>query len=332
MRHAAALRRSFAHGCALLLLALPVAHAGARDPVEGTWLGSAGSPKERIQVGLDFHRDASGKLALRLTQPISNYFGAETGGEVVRDGALVLHAGLALSLTLDGGTLTGTYPGPNHPASFRRVDTLPVEPPVPELPAGPPPVWQVRLGAQVYASPVVADGIAYVGTTGGVLNAIDTREGEPEWTFSAGAPIFGAVDGDAVYFACDDGFLCRLDRASGKQAWKYDLGSSDLRRVSAIDPDDGHVLWRSDVHGWTWGTPLVDGDRLHVGVAGGTPYFVRHVASDTTLDRVSGRLLSRWPLPDTGGHQWGVAGSPARGEGVVVVATIAGSLYGFPAP
>ena len=35
------------------------------------------------------------------------------------------------------------------------------------------------------------------------------------------------------------------------------IGSSDLRRVSAIDPADGRVLWRSDVFGWAWATPVI---------------------------------------------------------------------------
>jgi outer membrane protein assembly factor BamB len=108
------------------------------------------------------------------------------------------------------------------------------------------------------------------------------------------------------------------------------IGSSDLRRVSAIDPESGNVLWRSDVFGWTWGTPLVDGDRLHVGAAAGTPYFIHHAAGYLTLDRATGKVLARHPFADTGGHQWGIAGSPAMGDGVIVVATIAGSLFGFP--
>ncbi|HQX26276.1 MAG TPA: hypothetical protein PLE37_14980, partial [Pseudomonadota bacterium] len=83
-------------------------------------------------------------------------------------------------------------------------------------------------------------------------------------------------------------------------------------------------------HGWSWGTPLVLGDRIHVGVAGGTPYFVKHVASYVTLDRASGRILTRWPLPDAGGHQWGIAGSPSPDGDQVIVATIEGSLYAFP--
>jgi hypothetical protein len=97
-----------------------------------------------------------------------------------------------------------------------------------------------------------------------------------------------------------------------------------------VNPADGHVLWRSDVFGWSWGTPLVTDSHIYVGVAGGTPYFVRHQASFSVLERKSGRLLTRWPLADTGGHQWGIAGSPALAGDSVIVATIAGSLLAFP--
>lgn len=474
----------------LLVLALSApggaGAAGATDPLEGKWLGTMGSPRERVEVGLEFVRDDHGELTLRLTQPISNYFGVDPGGTLQRKGSLVTHDGLAMSLTLSGDTLQGTLPGPNSPATLRRTDALPLELPPPPVPAGPAPRWQARLGGQVYASPVVAGGVAYVGTTGGVFNAINTGDGSSKWTHGTGAPIHGAaaLADDAVYFACDDGYLYKLaradgkllwryalgdgdvrrtlphpqvydwdwqgaqplladgvvyvgagdggfhavdsaegtrrwrfdtrgrirngaaldgervifgsadhhvyalDRASGKEAWRHDtgaevdatpvlhagrvlvgnrgaglysidasngeldwrlyfwgswvestpvvrdgviyIGSSDLRRVSAIDPADGHVRWRSDVHGWTWGTPLVTDDRIHVGVAGGTPYFVRHVASYTTLDRRTGTILARWPLPDTGGHQWGIAGSPALDGDQVIVATIEGSLYAFP--
>lgn len=467
-------------------LSTHAAEKASRDPVEGYWWGKAGSPREKIEVGLHLLRDGDGKLVLRLTQPISNYFGVDVGGEVKREGDRIVHDGLFLSLQLDGDTLRGTYPGPNSPASFTRARRLPVEMPPPNLPQGPAPRWEARLGGQVYASPVVADGIAYVGTTGGVVNAIDTRNGTLRWAFAAGAPVYGsaAVVGEAVYVVADNGFLYCLDRADGKERWRYALGdagvarvlphpqvfewdwqgaqpvvaddtvyvgagdggfhavaadsgkrrwrfdtrgairnaaavagdavyvgsmdgnvyalaradgrerwrsdtgapidaalvvhegrvlagnrgagllsldaatgetkwrlffwgswvestpvvrdgviyvgSSDLRRVSAIDPADGRVLWRTDVYGWTWGTPLVTDDHIYVGVAGGTPYFIRHVASFSVLDRRSGKLVARRPLADTGGHQWGIAGSPALAGDTVVVATIAGSLFGFP--
>jgi len=467
-----------------VFLALPAVAADVDPRLLGRWWGTTGTERERIDVGFEFSRGADGKLMTRITQPIMNYYG-QAAGEAQWDGERLSNATLKLSLALDGDALRGHYPGPNSEIELKRVDKLPSEPTPPRLPAGPEPRWQTRLGGQIFASPIVADGVAYVGSTAGVFNAVDARDGKLRWAYATGAAIHGAaaVTGDAVYFADDGGTLHRLDRSNGKPqwrrtlhapvprvlphpqvfdwdwqgaqplvvdgivyigggdgrmhaidaasgeprwsfatggkirsgaaldgervvfgsedhfvyaldrhsgqlAWRFDtgaavdatpvvhegrvfvgnrgyglhalsaetgelawklffwgswvestpvvvdgtlyIGSSDLRRVSAIDPADGRVLWRSDVFGWTWGTPLVIDDRIYVAAAGGAPYFIRHVASLASLDRKTGRMLTRRPLPDTGGHQWGVAGSIARAGDTLIVASIEGALYGFP--
>jgi len=457
-----------------------------RDPIEGKWIGVIGSPKERIDIGLEFKRDQAGALKLWLTQPISNYFAVDPGGTLVRKGDTVTHDALALSLTLHDDRLEGSVPGPNSPVTLRRTKTLPTKPAPPRLPTGPEPRWQTRLGGLVYAAPTVADGVAYIGSTAGVFHAVNISDGSLRWTFSAGRPIYGraTLADAAVYFVADNGFLFKLAVADGKEIWRYALGdgdvsripphpavfdwdwqssrplivdgsvyvgsgdggmhaldattgkrrwrfdtrarirhgaaldgtrivfgsadhfvyaleresgqevwrfdtnaevdttpvvhagnvlvgnrgaglfsldsatgaltwrlyfwgswvestpvvvddtiyigSSDLRRISAIDPATGNVRWRSDVYGWTFGTPLIDGDRIHVGAAGGVPYSIDHFASYSTLDRNTGKLLTRRPLADSGGHQWGIAGSLARDGDTLVFATIEGSLYGYP--
>ena len=472
-----------------LLLAVAAAAGAATDNAwVGKWQGTAGGERERVVVGIELTRDAGGGLALRLTQPISNYFEAEFPGSFHTEGDRLVVEGLALDLTMRGGRLEGFYPGPNSPVVLERVDELPRPVPIPAVPTGPSgdfaPRWQTRLNGQAFATPAVHDGVAYLGTTGGVFNAIRVEDGERVWTFSAGRPIFGdaLVDGEALYFVCDNGYLFKLERATGEEVWRYELGdervsrilghpivfdwdwqapkpmivdgtvfvgsgdggfhavdaatgarkwrfeagervrngaavhgervlfgsgglvfalergsgreawrhdvgaavdatpvvagdhvlvgnrggglyalsvadgtlvwrlyfwgswvestpivvddviyigSSDLRRISAIELD-GRVRWRTDVYGWSWGTPTVVGDRIYVGVAGGTPYFIPHVASLTALDRRSGQIVWRFPLPEVGGaHQWGIAGSPVLAGGTLVVATLDGSLYGF---
>jgi outer membrane protein assembly factor BamB len=477
-----------------LLLSVLLAAAGAGadpapavDPVEGLWLGTAGSAREKVEVGLEIRRDAQGALKLLLTQPVSNYFGLEMPGTVRREGDRAVLDEIALSLRLRDGRLEGTYPGPNSPATFRRVPQLPAAPAIPNVPIGPAPAWQTRLNGQIFASPAVFDGKVYIGTTGGVFNAVDGKTGKVLWAFAPGRPVLGTalVTADAVFFTCDNGYLFRLrrddgtevwrydlgderaprvlghpevftwdwhgakpaladgvvyagagdggfhavdaasggrrwrfaagarvrggaaiagelvvvgsadhfvyalDRATGKELWKHDtgaevedqpliagdrvflgnrggglyalalatgerlwmtffwgswvestpvladgvlyIGSSDLRRVSAIAPADGRVLWRTDVHGWTFGTPLLVGDRIFAGAAGGEPYFIPHAASFSVLDRASGKLLSHFPLPEVpGAHQWGIAGSPALAGDLVVVSTIQGGLMAFP--
>lgn len=467
--------------------ASPAAAGAAAPGFEGLWLGTAGTELERVAIGLDLRRDGDGALHLRLTQPVSNYYGVELPGAVRVEGNRIVVEELHLDLELVDGRLVGHYPGPRSPATFERAPILPSEPAVPDLPEGPAPIWSTVLGGQVFASPEVADGVAYVGTTGGVMNAVAVADGRFVWAFRAGRPVFGQAlaAGDALYFVCDSGHLLALDRATGRERWRYDLGdggvprvlphpalfdwdwqaprpaladgtlyvgagdgsfhavdaatgerrwrvegsgkvrtgaaiagarvifggadhlvraldrasgrelwrhdtgaevdttpvvhagkilvgnrghglraldaatgellwrsffwgswvestpavvdgtiyigSSDLRRVSALDPSTGRVLWRTDVFGWSWGTPLVAGGRIYAGAAGGAPYFLRHVASLTALDRASGRPLWRRPLPRVeGAHQWGIAGSPALAGGRLLVATIEGALSAYP--
>jgi outer membrane protein assembly factor BamB len=457
------------------------------DALVGKWWSTVNTPHETIGFGFEIGRDAAGVLGLSITQPGANYFDMKVPGEVQFADSHLNLAGLGLEATLAGDRLTGTFGRSHIPIELHRVEALPQRSGPPPRPTGPGPRWQTRLNGQVFASPVVADGIAYVGTTGGVFHAVRTSDGSFAWTFPAGRPILGAarVTGDAVYFTCDNGYLFKLDRASGKEIWRYDLGddrasrilghpavydwdwhgarplvangvvyvgaadggfhavddrsgsrrfraatgsrirggaamdgtriyvgsgdnflyafdpvngrelwkhdtqapvedeplveggvvvignrgigllaiaattgerlwsttfwgswlestatieggviyvgSSDLGRVSAIDPKDGRVLWRTPVYGWSFGTPLVVGPYIYEGAAGGTPYMFPHVASFCVLDRATGKLVERWPLPDSpGAHQWGIAGSLALAGDTIVATTIDGSIYGFP--
>ncbi|MGN6519092.1 MAG: outer membrane protein assembly factor BamB family protein [Dokdonella sp.] len=470
----------------LMVCAAMVPGVGAaRSSPEGFWLGTTGNEKERIEVGLEIRHDASGQAVMKLTEPNMGYYGIDAGATTI-EGDRVQNAGFMLDLRAQGDTLEGTFPGPRAQARLRRVEALPQPPALPDVPTGPAPRWQTRLSGQAYASPVVADGVAYIGTTGGVFNAVQAGDGAIAWTFAVGAPIYGAaaIDGDALYFVSDAGFLHKLARADGKERWRYDLGdrgtprilphpsagdwdwqaprplvadgvvyvgagdggfhavdaatgtrkwrfasgskirngaaldgprvvfgsadhfvyaleradgreawrfdskaeidgaplvhgghvfvgnrgpglhslaaasgkeewrlffwgswvestpvvdegvlyigSSDLGHVSAIDPANGHVLWRGNAWGWTFGTPLLTTDRVYAGAAGGAPYSIRHDAGFVSFERRTGKLLTRWPIADGGGHQWGIAGSPARSGDLVIVATIAGSLLAFP--
>ncbi|HEY6947509.1 MAG TPA: PQQ-binding-like beta-propeller repeat protein, partial [Gemmatimonadales bacterium] len=65
------------------------------------------------------------------------------------------------------------------------------------------------------------------------MNAVSVKDVSFVWTFNAGRPMHGeplATD-DAVFFVCDNGFLYKLDRATGKEIWRYDLGDARTPRI-----------------------------------------------------------------------------------------------------
>ena len=238
------------------------------DPVIGKWWGTVVAPHETVDFGLEFKTSEDGEIQVAITQPGANYFAMDYPGAAKRDGKLVTLTELNFKATLAGDRLKGTFGRVNAPIDLRRVDALPQPPAIPALPTGSGPRWQTRLNGQIFASPVVADGIAYVGTTGGVFNAVKVSDGTLAWTFSAGRPMYGAarVTDDAVYFTCDNGYLFKLERATGKELWHYDLGDERVSRII------GHP----QVYDWDWHgpRPLVAQSVVYVGSGDGSLHAV----------------------------------------------------------
>jgi outer membrane protein assembly factor BamB len=312
-----------AFGLAALAVSVsPVAVAqNDPDPVEGKWLGSGGTPEETVEIGLEFVRNAKGKLGMRITQPGANYFALDFGAPVRREGNKVVVEAMGFDLTLEDGVLSGAIGDPRSTATLRRAEQLPVEPAVPDLPAGPGPKWETPLGAAIFAAPAVYDGFAYVGTVGGIFQAVRASDGALAWTFNAGRPIFGEAlaTADAVYFACDDGGLYKLDRAKGTRIWRYDLGDGVVPRVlphpvvydydywsprpvlaggvlyigsgdgafHAVDAASGERKWRVAAGEKVRNGALVDGQRVVFGGDDGHVY---------ALDRATGKELWRRDL------------------------------------
>jgi len=201
------------------------------DPAEGKWYGVAGTPGNESPFGLEIQADDKGGVSGFLYLEIMNMFG-EALPPVKREGARYTVPAFGLTLTLEGDRLVGALG--KGAVSLARVNALPKEAPIPtDLPVGPGPNWRTPLGAPIYAAPAVRDGIAYVGTAGGVLSAVKIADGSFAWTFSAGRPIMGEAlaTEDALFFVCDNGFLYRLDRANGKEVWRYDLGDARVSRI-----------------------------------------------------------------------------------------------------
>src|SRR6185436_19796615 len=115
-------------GAAASLLALLLAGAQAsaagegRDPIEGKWLGQAGFPGDRIDIGFEFKQNEKRELKAYLYEPVLNFYGLELPGVVERAGATYTHKEYALTVTLRG--------------RHARRDVLPAERPCDPSPRG----------------------------------------------------------------------------------------------------------------------------------------------------------------------------------------------------
>lgn len=319
----------------LLVIALSVvALYGARasDAVEGKWYGAAGFPQDRVPWGFEIKADPNGgALKAYLYSPIINFYGLEIPGAFVRDGDHYTNKDWNISFALKDGHLVGTMFFNNVPFSLERTDRLPNEIPVPMFDPGPGPKWRQKLGAAIFATASLADGVAYVGTSGGMFYAINVKDGSYRWAFAPGRPIFGEalVADEAVYFACDNGFLFKLERATGKELWRYDLGDGRSSRVTphqvvensgdfdfdvhasrpsliagilyvgsgddsvhAVDARTGARVWRFATKGKVRGDIVVDGARLYAGSLAGVVYAIDRATGAELWQKETGAAIT----------------------------------------
>ena len=194
--------------------------------------------------------------------------------------------------------------------------------------------WQVDLAGEVFASPVLVDGVVYAGTRTGFLLAIDAATGRELWRFDLGAYVLrsspAVVDG-TVYIA--GGYdLYALDSLSGEVRWRRPLRlagpsspvvvdgvlylASQEGDVYALDAETGSTIWDESVGDLLFSSPAVSGGFVYIGTDGGDL-----LAFDVGTGRV------RWRFPS------GVAihGSPVVANGIVYTTNRDGGFFALDA-
>lgn len=105
-------------------------------------------------------------------------------------------------------------------------------------------LWKFKTGGPLYASPVIANGILYIGSTDGKLYALDAKQWGIKWVFDAGDAIrySATVLGDRVYF------------------------NARNNKVYALDTKTGEKLWEFKSKNWMDAPPVVAANKVYIGV------------------------------------------------------------------
>jgi len=177
-------------------------------------------------------------------------------------------------LVLGGSCLAADWPrwrGPDGTGHVPRGVAVPKT-----LPAEPAILWRVRIGSGL-GSPVVSGGkVFYLDNQQKkeIVHAADAASGKDLWTATLddvhedfpsepGPRTTPVVDGDRVYVqSCRGEFQC-LDVADGKPVWRVNF----VKDFGAVYIGEKGSAVGAARHGYA-GPPLVDGDRLIVGVGG----------------------------------------------------------------
>ncbi|NPV48154.1 MAG: PQQ-binding-like beta-propeller repeat protein [Armatimonadetes bacterium] len=151
-------------------------------------------------------------------------------------------------------------------------------------------LWSFKTRGPIMASPVVADGIAMVGSRDSHLYAIDAKRGTELWRLRTGDRIEStpAVGEGRVYVGSYDGRVYAAATDSGRRLWQRDLGAPIRSSATLV------------------------GTRLYVGNRSGQVFC---------LDAGGGEIL--WSTATRAE----VSSSPAVSNGVVIAASWDGSIY-----
>lgn len=152
--------------------------------------------------------------------------------------------------------------------------------------------WTAATGAEIgQSSPVVADGVVYIGSHDGKLYAFDAVSGQLRWVALTRGPLDSspAVANGLVYIGSEDHSLYAFDSQTGQKRWAYattgPISSSPVLAegvvyiaskdgaLSAIDGWSGTKKWvvATDGAGIS-SSPVVSGGQIYVASLSGTVY------------------------------------------------------------
>lgn len=204
----------------------------------------------------------------------------------------------------------------------------------PQMPSGRE-AWAYHLGS-LGSSPVVSNGVVYLGTQENKIFALDAASGRVMWSTQLGkntsirnsilpSPVVG---NGMVYSNSQDGLLYALDARTGNTAWSYQtlalagptvangvvyIGSKD-GVLSALDAVSGRELWSAQINGGLTASPVVASGLVYV-IGGGNELYA--------LDAQSGR--EQWRRDVSGGYP------PAIADGIAYLTTTSGEVYALDA-
>ena len=217
-------------------------------------------------------------------------------------------------------------------------------------------VWRHSLGDEPQARQIpVVDRTAYIGAWDGHLYAIDIDTGERVWrsttddtgraALSEQVPfvtVVPIVTDEAVYFTDWAGNLFAVDRATGRQVWRFDPGAADSRHVGSrsfmvLDDDvlyystlEDHHLYGVDRHTgqevWSAETEgIVYGPRAAGGGVGLYAEFLANESGD------GGTMIMRAMKLNTREVLWSAedaATGPTLVDGIMYYGGADGTVYG----
>ncbi|KAA9040807.1 PQQ-binding-like beta-propeller repeat protein [Ginsengibacter hankyongi] len=142
--------------------------------------------------------------------------------------------------------------------------------------------FRYQAGGPIRSTPAIFNGTIYFGCGDGYFYALDKATGRECWKFKTTGAIYSspAVSGTTVYFSSRDGYLYALETNKGKVTWKYKMGK-DLGKEN---------YWDNYLS-----SPVIKGATLFTGSGDGFLYAVNRSTGKVIWKYDSGARIRTTP-------------------------------------
>lgn len=128
--------------------------------------------------------------------------------------------------------------------------------------------WTFKTNGKIFSSPIVHNGVVYVGSEDGNLYAIDENTGKTYWKFKTGGPVHSsaAVFKNTVYIGSFDGYYYAVDSKTGQLKWKFKTGGEQWSgEISflGLKPIDKYM---DDLWDFFLSSPVINPDKQNPSV------------------------------------------------------------------
>ncbi|MBV4355582.1 outer membrane protein assembly factor BamB family protein [Pinibacter aurantiacus] len=155
--------------------------------------------------------------------------------------------------------------------------------------------WRFQTKGKIFSTPVIANGVVYIGSEDSCLYAIDENNGKLRWKFSTKGKVNSSatVYNNRVFFGSYDGCYYALNAKNGREIWRFQTGGE--RHIGAkglwtMKPDS---LYMDDPFDFFLSSPAIDSANGHVcfGSSDGNVY-----ALDATRGTIAWKLATGGPI------------------------------------
>lgn len=165
-------------------------------------------------------------------------------------------------------------------------------------------------GSAVGSSPVVADGVVYIGSYNGNIYALNLTTGAKLWSYNTGGWVWSsAIAGGVIYVGSSGSNVCALNATNGTELWSCVTGLPAISWGGVPSP----IL----------SSPVIVGQVVYVGSDNGTVYAL-NAGNGMTLWNYTTYIEPGTPSVFSGNE---ILSSPFIDKGVLYVGSNSGDFY-----